>query len=421
MTSVDIETDKEDDEVEKKTIFVVVIGMNRVRLQKIMQIVENDEEDFGNFRKEQELVNNVKIKFVPCVATMGQYQDEDTGNIIKYLMNVSPIIHYDKPTTNPSASKSKPTMQEYFDDEMFRLNLSNEILLVGYEWDDNVIDELSAGNFADDDDKTKTQTQQQEQLKSFFVTAGFEDANINCIKPNPEFQSLSDEIEHMKQLSEEEKKIQLSVTKTLGPAKMARFISDETIGNVSATLNDGHNKSRSQQEVATFRDGNGEINNDEIPCQQADVNDPAEEEQPATSTTESCYKPAPSVPPRLPPSKMPPVTINLNQPRYACRMCRTIIFGEDHLADNHIQSLHSFNHNGSHKKTTLASCQSMFCDEIVLEWLNSLPYIDVEGKLECPKCHYKLGHYNWSGSQCSCGTWVTPAIQIPVSKVDKIW
>ena len=45
----------------------------------------------------------------------------------------------------------------------------------------------------------------------------------------------------------------------------------------------------------------------------------------------------------------------------------------------------------------------------------------IEGKLICPnpKCKSRLGSFNWSGSQCSCGSWVVPAVQIVASKVDR--
>eukprot|EP00952_Eustigmatos_sp_NYUAD-ZCMA_P008848 36713-Eustigmatos_ZCMA.PRE.1 len=37
-----------------------------------------------------------------------------------------------------------------------------------------------------------------------------------------------------------------------------------------------------------------------------------------------------------------------------------------------------------------------------LGWLGSLS--ELEGKLACPnpRCLVRVGHYNWSGSQCSC-------------------
>jgi hypothetical protein len=29
----------------------------------------------------------------------------------------------------------------------------------------------------------------------------------------------------------------------------------------------------------------------------------------------------------------------------------------------------------------------------------------------------QIGSWNWAGSQCSCGQWVAPAMQFPMSKV----
>jgi dual specificity phosphatase 12 len=42
----------------------------------------------------------------------------------------------------------------------------------------------------------------------------------------------------------------------------------------------------------------------------------------------------------------------------------------------------------------------------------------VEKKLCCPKCETKVGHFNWSGSRCSCGAWVTPSFYVQSGKVD---
>ena len=42
------------------------------------------------------------------------------------------------------------------------------------------------------------------------------------------------------------------------------------------------------------------------------------------------------------------------------------------------------------------------------------------GVIKCKKCSYKLGEFFPKGTQCSCGSWVVPAVQIVKSKVDKI-
>ena len=46
-------------------------------------------------------------------------------------------------------------------------------------------------------------------------------------------------------------------------------------------------------------------------------------------------------------------------------------------------------------------------------------FTDNEGKLNCPHCRCKLGGFTWSGEQCSCGHWVTPAFMFSKSKVDE--
>ncbi|KAE8651269.1 hypothetical protein Csa_002640 [Cucumis sativus] len=42
----------------------------------------------------------------------------------------------------------------------------------------------------------------------------------------------------------------------------------------------------------------------------------------------------------------------------------------------------------------------------------------LEGKLSCAHCEARLGYFNWSGIQCSCGSWITPAFQLHKSRVD---
>ncbi|RLN54926.1 hypothetical protein BBJ28_00006268 [Nothophytophthora sp. Chile5] len=65
-------------------------------------------------------------------------------------------------------------------------------------------------------------------------------------------------------------------------------------------------------------------------------------------------------------------------------------------------------------------CSSYFLEE-------TQPWMDddllAEGKIHCPsaKCQSRLGALQWSGSQCSCGTWVTPSIKITKSRVDPVF
>ena len=51
-----------------------------------------------------------------------------------------------------------------------------------------------------------------------------------------------------------------------------------------------------------------------------------------------------------------------------------------------------------------------------LDWMGELDTND--GKLQCP-CGWLVGNFEWSGSQCSCGKWITPSLKIIASKIDK--
>jgi dual specificity phosphatase 12 len=54
----------------------------------------------------------------------------------------------------------------------------------------------------------------------------------------------------------------------------------------------------------------------------------------------------------------------------------------------------------------VAECTSLFMHD-KLEWMGELA--DVEGKLVCPRCAYRVGSYHWSGAQCSCGCQAPPS------------
>mmetsp|Transcript_8227 Transcript_8227/g.12103 ORF Transcript_8227/g.12103 Transcript_8227/m.12103 type:complete len:191 (+) Transcript_8227:808-1380(+) len=115
-----------------------------------------------------------------------------------------------------------------------------------------------------------------------------------------------------------------------------------------------------------------------------------------------------------------PILRNPNVVQYACKRCRTVLFEEKDLQDPpHVIGCHGFKRvnpgKGGQKGSN--SCENVFLAG-ELDWMGDMSAF--EGKLNCFKCKTKVGHWNWSGSQCSCGTWVTPAIQFPFGKVDLI-
>lgn len=65
----------------------------------------------------------------------------------------------------------------------------------------------------------------------------------------------------------------------------------------------------------------------------------------------------------------------------------------------------------------IKQCTSVFTCEAP-EW-NSDALTEHSGAINCPKCNTRIGNFNWSGATCSCGRWVAPAFQFPLSKVDR--
>jgi dual specificity phosphatase 12 len=195
---------------------------------------------------------------------------------------------------------------------------------------------------------------------------------VECVQPEEDYGTLHGEMEAFKNFTPEQKE-KCFANRTMGPGKMVRFILDfidHVRENINSTLNP---------------------------------------EPGSTDDTDSDEPDESQVVERRPP--------NPNLPRFACRICRTILFGEEDLETNHVQNLHNFKRGNFQQTRQTVACQSIFLKDSVLEFLAPQGQ-DTEGKLSCTKCSAKLGHWKWAGAQCSCGTWVTPAIQIPSSKVD---
>ncbi len=323
-----------DKKIEKR--YLVVIGMNRPRLNKILSLVEERESDDASSNHE---IAMMTVTVVPCLAAMGSYKDEN-GNFVRYLSNV--VYHDGSPLTT------------YFDDASFRENLDS-VLLVGYEW------------LKGDDEK----------IQGYFHANQLE-VSVTCGDPNQEFDNLHEEMEAFKVLDDETKQ-KCQSNGSMGPGKMAKMII-EAVSRIKKTKAEAIEQEK----------------------EEAEKNAQLEAEMAAMAIQEQQDRREPPDPSR---------------PRYACRICRTILFGENHLEKGHVQNLHSFRKLSHAQSTPVSSCQSIFCSDDVLQWLSPSGQ-EIEGKLTCPRCSHKIGHWRWAGAQCSCGTWVTPAIQIPSSKVD---
>eukprot|EP00934_Nitzschia_sp_Nitz4_P008259 Nitzschia sp. Nitz4//scaffold64_size103689//14838//15875//NITZ4_004422-RA/size103689-processed-gene-0.71-mRNA-1//1//CDS//3329556088//8249//frame0 len=246
-------------------------------------------------------------------------------------------------------------MTQFLDDPTFRNNLVC-VLQVGYEWHDG----------------------DEKQIASYFELSDLH-IPVKCVMPMEGQESLYAEMEHFKKLDETEKN-RHQIEGTMGPGKMARFVVDQVQGLKQSAVD------KKKEEEEAFAKSMAQV--------KIDPEEPEEETK----------KIEPADPTRI---------------RFACRKCRTILLGENHLAQEHEQAVHALRRNHD-QKSHQSSCQSLFCSDDVLAWL-SPSGDEIEGNLTCPRCTHKIGHWRWAGAQCSCGTWITPAIQIPKSKVDDVF
>lgn len=97
--------------------------------------------------------------------------------------------------------------------------------------------------------------------------------------------------------------------------------------------------------------------------------------------------------------------------QYSCRMCRTQLFCSKDFETHSSVKPKRFDKRAPQREPQTI-CSSFFLN--AASWMGDLS--EPEGKLYCPKCGCKLGEYNWSGKQCSCGRFVTPGFQIAHSK-----
>ncbi|KAE8890841.1 hypothetical protein PF005_g10013 [Phytophthora fragariae] len=110
--------------------------------------------------------------------------------------------------------------------------------------------------------------------------------------------------------------------------------------------------------------------------------------------------------------------------KYACKKCRCVLFTSEQLTphepERHQISTRRRLKDLKHQVGGHIDCSSFFLEE-TLPWMDEA--LLAEGKIHCPtaKCQSRLGALQWSGSQCSCGTWVTPSIKITKSRVDAVF
>ena len=103
---------------------------------------------------------------------------------------------------------------------------------------------------------------------------------------------------------------------------------------------------------------------------------------------------------------------------FKCRKCRKVLFSSQNLESHQQGNSMSAMYGSKGIDANVKACTSYFLDSD-LEWLPKSEGV-VAGKINCDKCCAKIGNFNWSATQCSCGIWITPAFQVHKSRVDKV-
>ncbi|XP_010246177.1 PREDICTED: dual specificity protein phosphatase 12-like [Nelumbo nucifera] len=107
-------------------------------------------------------------------------------------------------------------------------------------------------------------------------------------------------------------------------------------------------------------------------------------------------------------------------PAYRCKKCRRVVALQDNVVD-HTPGEDETYFGWQKEKSGDPYNRSYECSSIFVEplrWMTTVEEGGLEGKLSCVHCDTRLGYFNWSGIQCSCGSWITPAFQLHKSQLD---
>jgi len=374
---------------------IVVLGSTRARIAKVASsllattehvVVGGVEEGDSSNNHGNVVVDDdfrVRVEYLPCVPTFGDYRDEYTGRGVRYLARVD-YFPLEKIGASQSKSGGAESLLPFFDGTAPGEEEDGECNGDGILFPPIAGVAVGCGLESDSDGVTN--------VVNFLKTSmGRATIPVQCVAPQPEFETMDGEYAAYRTL-DADGKAEASRLETMGPGKMAAFSRNFARRIVTDAIEEERRRRQQQEEELLRR-------------KEVETAAAAVVEEPSTSVTR---EPDPT------------------KTRYCCRKCRTMLFGDDDLEDPpHAPSEHDFSRRkrGSGAGTSNGTCQSYFL-KAGLEgygWLDTGSASGAaEGRLACPRCYAKVGTYHWHGAQCSCGTWVVPALQVPRSRVDPV-
>ena len=106
------------------------------------------------------------------------------------------------------------------------------------------------------------------------------------------------------------------------------------------------------------------------------------------------------------------LALDVDDKYYSCMLCGTFLFNDSEV-ERHSTTQKDHERRGG----KVVACSSVFISSPP-SFMKESQMTENTVKMTCIKCQGKLGLICWTGSQCSCGAWVTPAIQFISSKID---
>ena len=381
---------------------VAIVGSHRNRVARVVSLLHQQQQQEEAHEEEKKKKN---VEYLPCVATFGTYESEE-GEMVSYLASVQ--YHGPEGQTKKGSSLA-PFFDEIVEDDdsnhddhgdstsrrSRQRGIQAVVVGCGIEGStkvDQITNFVKVLSGSTSSINNQTETDEDDDDKSGMLVV------VECIQPNEGFPTMAAETEAYRKLDPTEKAKHTELG-TLGPGKMAKFVAQ-----IVTQLLQSSSPKQPKQEIVEDAD-QVETTAAQLPQEELD--------QDHKGTTATNNETTTKAPPEIDPTKT----------RYACRRCRQVLFGEDDLEyPPHTPARHAFRRRNHHKNNSNASGGGRLCESLFLatgmDWMGDMSA--VEGKLGCPHCGTKVGAWKWAGAQCSCGTWVTPAIQIPHSKVDVV-
>jgi len=357
-----------------RTCRILVLGSARPRIAKVMSLLlPMMQQQNSNTEKEY-----VSIEFLPCVVSFDSYKDEQ-GKTIRYLMSVN---YHGMDGTQAQGSSLAP----FFDEEAQQQqndhngdadneapNTTEKLTLPKKSRKNLGILGVAVGAGIEEEEDVERIRAFFQTLRGNTTTATTDDDSLSMktIQPNPEFSSMKEETEHFKNMSAEAKE-EVARDHSIGPGKMALFVQNYANDLVQEVLCT-EREERERVERAIHQQQEQELESKMQRQQQL-------EQQSAKELLSR--------------------QMDTSKPRYACRKCRTIVFGEDDMEDpRHVPQQHKFSNRKQHHggMGSADACQSYFLTDQGLAWMGDMSA--VEGRLGCPKCKTKLGTWHWAGAQ----------------------